>query len=377
MAISATMPPASVTGTRFAHNEGHCFLAYSPDGGRVLTCGSTDGEVRVFRGFADGEEKSHLVGDEALALACSSEKFFSSANLTNSVQAFSLDDGSSEGTVLRFTADPTCVDVAPDGSFLVAGAEDMTVKVVRPEEGEITLEGHEAPVLSVSLDTSEEERKFVVSSSCDGTVRVWRVSDGVQVKSIHDLLPKCADVSTAATRGPVAWSPAASTFAVAAPGSVQVYERDTWEVARSLSLPEGAEKGEAFTALSWSGGGSHVAAATSRGNVHVWRSSDGKYITSVNTGRSYAVTALAWNPRRRSELSFIDDHGWWGVVENLLEGGEERKEESKTLDVIAKDKMEKKKKPHEEMDEDELARALFEVGHRKHANFVPSWICSF
>ena len=92
-------------------------------------------QVRVFKDFEDGEESSHLVGDEAFALACSASKFYSAASGTNAVQSFSLEDGSSEGVVARFTADPTCVDVCADGSFLAAGSEDMTVKVVRGEEG--------------------------------------------------------------------------------------------------------------------------------------------------------------------------------------------------------------------------------------------------
>ncbi len=295
------------------------------------------------------------MGDEALALACSTDRFYSAANCTNTVQSYSMEDGSSEGAVMRFTADPSCADVTPDGSLVAAGAEDMTVKVLRSEEGEvITLEGHEAPVLSVAIDT-HPERKFVVSSSCDGTVRIWRISDdGIEVKSIHGLLAKCADVSTAATRVSVAWRPPdGSAFAVASPERVVVYARDTWESTHSFSIPGEAESGEVFTTLAWSSDGSHLAAATSKGAIDAWgmsSSGGGKAIAALKTGRAYAVTALAFNPKKKGEAAFIDDHGWWGVLENLVEikGTEEAKAERA------------KEKDQEIMDEDELTKALFE-----------------
>ena len=43
-------------------------------------------QVRVYRGIEDEDPSSHLVGDEALAVACSADKFYVSAADTNNVQ---------------------------------------------------------------------------------------------------------------------------------------------------------------------------------------------------------------------------------------------------------------------------------------------------
>ncbi len=320
-------------------------------------------QVRVFKDFEDGEESSHLVGDEAFALACSASKFYSAASGTNAVQSFSLEDGSSEGVVARFTADPTCVDVCADGSFLAAGSEDMTVKVVRDEEGgAVTLEGHEGPVLSVAVDTAAaEERKYVLSSACDGTVRVWRLSGegGVEVKSLHGMGAKCADAETAKSRVPVAWRPyGGALFAVAASERVLVYARESWEEKRELPMPqESKEKEEIFTALGWSPMGNLLVAGTSKGNMHVFDWESRKVVASFKTGRGYAVTAAAWDPRDNGEAAFIDSNGWWGVAEDIA-GGKTSAEEAPKKKEGQRGGV--AKKAEDEMNEDELAAALFE-----------------
>ena len=48
----------------------------------------------------------------------------------------------------------------------------------------MSLEGHTAPVLSVDLDKSGNT---VVSSSCDGSVRIWSVETKKQVRGSADV----------------------------------------------------------------------------------------------------------------------------------------------------------------------------------------------
>ena len=48
----------------------------------------------------------------------------------------------------------------------------------------VSLEGHTAPVLSVDLDKSGNT---VVSSSCDGSVRIWSVETKKQVRGSADV----------------------------------------------------------------------------------------------------------------------------------------------------------------------------------------------
>ena len=81
----------SVTSLRFAHTEGHCNLRYVPASKTVVTCGA-DGEVRVFTdGIKDDDSKSHLIGDEVYAMACTSQnKVFVAPSGTNTIRAYTL-----------------------------------------------------------------------------------------------------------------------------------------------------------------------------------------------------------------------------------------------------------------------------------------------
>ena len=81
--------------------------------------------------------------------------------------------------MIRFTADVTCLDTLESGQILVSGSADMTIKVTDTKTySDKALTGHTGPILSVSLDPL---KKFVASSSCDGTVRVWEFGTKQQV----------------------------------------------------------------------------------------------------------------------------------------------------------------------------------------------------
>ena len=82
--------------------------------------------------------------------------------------------------MFRFTADATCLDTNEAGTTLVAGSADMTIKVSHTVNyKDKLLTGHQAPILSVSLDPKV---KFVASSSCDGTAGVWEIETKKQVQ---------------------------------------------------------------------------------------------------------------------------------------------------------------------------------------------------
>ena len=79
----------------------------------------------------------------------------------------------------RFTADVTCLDTNETGSLVAAGSADMTIKVTDTSQyTNKVFTGHTGPVLSVTLDPV---LKYLGSSSCDGSVRIWEVKEGKQV----------------------------------------------------------------------------------------------------------------------------------------------------------------------------------------------------
>lgn len=68
----------------------------------------------------------------------------------------------------------SCVSYSNDGQLLVTGGEDGKVKVWNIQSGFcfVTFQEHTAPITDVVFSAN---RKFVVSSSLDGTCRAYDV----------------------------------------------------------------------------------------------------------------------------------------------------------------------------------------------------------
>ncbi len=71
----------------------------------------------------------------------------------------------------------SCVEVSPDGKWLVSGSRDKMVRIWDMHTGECRsiLKGHGGGVLFVSFSTTSD---CVVSSGEDGTIGTWDVEDG-------------------------------------------------------------------------------------------------------------------------------------------------------------------------------------------------------
>ena len=253
----------------------------------------------------------------------------------------------------RFTADVTAMDLR--GGTLAAGSADMTLKTIDTATSKCVLyEGHEAPILGVALDP-----EFLVSSSCDGSIAVWRVGESevasARVKSLPGLLSKSSDSTTAPSPAKVSWQPQGGFFAVPVSKGVKIYRRGTWDLEAELNCDDlGPEELVGVTA--WSPDGTYVAAGTTKGKILVWNASTKKLAFSQATSRGYGISSIAWNFKKTSELGFIDNQGYWGLLEKfaLAEGksGSEKAPVRESSVHIVDDK--------DEFNEEELASMLFD-----------------
>lgn len=82
------------------------------------------------------------------------------------------------------TASVNCCAFGPDGSYMVSGSSDRTLRLWNVETGALqrVLLGHAAPVsgCQVSPDATS-----IVSVAEDGVVKVWRAHDGVCLMTVH------------------------------------------------------------------------------------------------------------------------------------------------------------------------------------------------
>jgi WD40 repeat protein len=96
-----------------------------------------------------------------------------------------VSDGVLISTLTGHTGDVNLVSFSPDGSLLASGSRDRTVKLWRVSDGVlIRTIGHASSVVSVSFSPDGS----VIASAGgwgDGTVQLWRVSDGALLQTYN------------------------------------------------------------------------------------------------------------------------------------------------------------------------------------------------
>ncbi|CAH3160505.1 unnamed protein product [Porites lobata] len=272
--------PADRKPMRFAHSEGHTDVCYDEKGDYLLTCGS-DGDVRIYKDFDDSDPESVR--------------------------------GSPDGILTRFTAPVNHICCDHSGTLLAAGSSDFNVKVVTVADGsQKILKGHAAPVLSVTIDPKNQ---YLASSSCDGTVKIWKLEDQTSVTSLS-ILPKVNDARISKTLCRLAWQPGSGKYvAVPVDKAVKVYERESWKNVFNLDKDGHSEL---VSIVSWSPCGNFIASASINGEIFIWKVSSQTVIERINHESGQTICGLAWNPKGNKELAYTDNQGQFGVCENVV-----------------------------------------------------------
>lgn len=295
---------------RYAHSDGHTDVCFEDSGRFMLTCGQ-DGDVRVWEGIDDDDAVSHKVGDKAFALVFRNKRFITASDC-NTVQAYTFPEGLPDGILTRFTAPANHLVISNSGKTLVAGASDFNIKVINVDTGDCrTLSGHEAPVLSVALDPQEE---FIASSSCDGSVKIWKLNEQKVVKSLP-LIPKCSDVSLSKTMCRLCWEQKkGNVLYVPLEKEIQIIERNTWEKIGSITDDKFSG---IYYGLSMSPNGKYLAAGCYDGNILIFDIDSKTCVDRYTHDNGFTITSLAWNPSGKPEIAFCDREGQLGMLEDI------------------------------------------------------------
>ncbi|KAL3873463.1 hypothetical protein ACJMK2_036576 [Sinanodonta woodiana] len=314
---------------RYAHSDGHTDVCFDSSGRYILTCGC-DGDVRIWEGIDDDNAISHRVGDKAYAIAYMKDRFFVATD-TNNVQAYTFPDGAPDGILTRFTATISHMVLNSAGTKLVAGAGDFSIKIVDVSScSHKVCSGHEAPILSLALDPKEE---FLASSSCDGTVRIWSVSDQKQINS-WSLLPKSNDVSLSKTLCRLCWDSTGQHLFIPVDKEIHIYERGTWIKVGSFTDESISEM---ISVLALSPDGHCLAAASYNGWIYFFDVKSRKCVDRYKHEQGLLSTALAWNPKGNRELAYCDKEGQLGLLEDISTGKNSQKKESKVPQGVFED----------------------------------------
>ncbi|BES94097.1 WD repeat and HMG-box DNA-Hypothetical protein protein 1-like [Nesidiocoris tenuis] len=292
--------------TRYGHSEGHTDVCYSEDSKYIITCGS-EGDVRVWTSV-DDDQQDECVGEQAWAVAQKGNSLYVATD-NNTVQIYTFPKLSNDGIVSRFTAPATQIQVSKDGKTLAAGSCDMEIHVVDIDSMQNTkLLDHKGAVLSICLDP---DSKYLVSSGCDGFVKVWLLSTRDIVKQ-WDGLKKSNSFENAESLCRMDFHGSGQFLAVPFGESIRIFERETWNQVKAFS--NFAPEPSTFNIVKYSPCGKLLAAGTVRGELFIWEFSSERLVKHESKLPKHAITGLSWKSDSKSFV-FCNSMGQLGNIE--------------------------------------------------------------
>ncbi|WP_020377887.1 NACHT and WD40 repeat domain-containing protein [Candidatus Microthrix parvicella] len=201
---------------------------------------------------------------------------------------------------------------SPDGTRLVSGSADGTIRVWDPDERTELgrLEGHTNTVLSVGWSPDGTR---LVSGSNDGTIRIWDPEDGTELGRLEGHTN---------TVWSVGWSPDGTRLVSGSnDGTIRI-----WDPNERTEL--GRLEGHTGTVLSvgWSPDGTRLVSGSNDGTIRIWDPNErtelgrleGHTRTVLSVGWSPDGTRLVsgsndgtiriWDPNERTELGRLEGH---------------------------------------------------------------------
>ncbi|XP_076978695.1 WD repeat and HMG-box DNA-binding protein 1 isoform X2 [Tamandua tetradactyla] len=309
--------PATQKPMRYGHTEGHTDVCFDDSGSCIVTCGS-DGDVRIWEDLDDDDPKFINVGEKAYSCALKNGKLVTAVS-NNTIQVHTFPEGVPDGILTRFTTNANHVVFNGNGAKIAAGSSDFIVKVVDVMDSsqQKTFRGHDAPVLSLSFDPKDI---FLASASCDGSVRVWQISDQTCAIS-WPLLQKCNDVINAKSICRLSWQPkSGKLLAVPVEKSVKLYRRETWS--NQFDLSDNSIS-QTLSVVTWSPCGRYLAAGSVNGLIVVWNVETKDCMERVKHEKGYAICGLAWHPTC-GQIAYTDAEGNLGLLENVCDPSGEK-----------------------------------------------------
>lgn len=172
-------------------------VAFSPDGQRLVSS-SYDQTIRLWH-LESGKCERILQGhcDRVWQVAFNPDgRRIASCSYDRTIKLWDAQTGECLNTLIEHQGAVTSVCFSSEGQYLISGSLDCTIKVWDIATGRCltTLQGHEGGILSLrvqsvnsSVFAKVEQVTYpdIISSSLDGTIRVWQPETGMCLKALR------------------------------------------------------------------------------------------------------------------------------------------------------------------------------------------------
>ncbi|KAI9749988.1 MAG: hypothetical protein M4579_006650 [Chaenotheca gracillima] len=266
---------------RPAHTPGPTYLAYTPDGTRLISVGPNP-VVRVYKTGDDGEPVTvDDCQENNLGIAASNE-FFVTGSEDGMVGLYSLATHQFEKMLVRSSLPIRDVALSPDGLWVAVASDELVVKVVNTQDMTRVRYLRDQPKPVKHLSFHPFGAQLAVSCS-DGIIYVYDLSEEEPklARKVDGLIRSLETDVEITSR--VVWHPDGRAFATqTATRDIQVVSRHDWEKQRAFLNGHSGD----VTAIAWSPNGALLASAGSDGRVLLWETKTQK-IVAINAGEVF------------------------------------------------------------------------------------------